>query len=103
MVVPYEHTSDLPGLDAETLGELMSIAQRMIRVIDAEYAPQGYNLGMNLGRAAGAGVADHLHLHVVPRWGGDTNFMPIVGRTKVMPEMLERTYDRLKARLANQH
>jgi ATP adenylyltransferase len=99
MVVPYEHTSNFAGLDAETLGEMWHLAQRMVQAIGEEYHPQGYNLGMNLGRVAGAGVADHLHMHVVPRWGGDTNFMPVVGATKVMPELLETTYDRLKARL----
>jgi ATP adenylyltransferase len=99
MVVPYHHTADYVGLSTETLAETSALAQRMVRVITAEYHPQGYNLGMNLGRVAGAGVADHLHLHVVPRWEGDTNFMPIVGATKVMPELLETTYDRLKARM----
>jgi len=73
--------------------------QRMVRVIGVEYKPQGYNLGMNIGNVAGAGVADHIHMHLVPRWAGDTNFMPIVGATKVMPELLETTYDRLKKRL----
>ncbi|HEX9988944.1 MAG TPA: HIT domain-containing protein [Chloroflexia bacterium] len=99
MVVPYRHTADLPGLDSETVGEMMALAQRMVRVIGVEYKPEGYNLGMNLGTIAGAGVAEHLHMHVVPRWAGDTNFMPVVGSTKVMPELLERTYDRLRERL----
>ena len=99
MVVPYLHTADFVALPPETLVEMNTLAQRMVHVIGAEYHPQGFNLGMNLGRIAGAGVADHLHLHVVPRWAGDTNFMPIVGATKVMPELLETTYDRLKARL----
>jgi ATP adenylyltransferase len=99
MVVPYEHTADLPGLDSETLADMMALAQRMVRVIGAEYKPEGYNLGMNLGKIAGAGVAEHLHMHVVPRWAGDTNFMPVVGSTKVMPELLEQTYERLRERL----
>jgi ATP adenylyltransferase len=99
MVVPYSHTADLPGLDGETAGEMMALAQRMVRAIGEEYGPEGFNLGMNLGRVAGAGVADHLHLHVVPRWAGDTNFMPVVGSTKVMPELLERTWERLRGRL----
>ena len=99
MVVPYTHTADLPGLPGETVGEMMALAQRMVTTISVEYRPEGFNLGMNLGRVAGAGVADHLHMHVVPRWAGDTNFMPIIGATKVLPELLERTYDRLKARL----
>lgn len=99
MLVPYEHTSDFAGLDSHTVGEMMALAQRMLAAIKVEYAPEGFNLGMNLGRIAGAGVADHVHMHVVPRWAGDTNFMPIVGATKVMPELLETTYDRLKKRL----
>ncbi|MBF6611962.1 MAG: HIT domain-containing protein [Chloroflexi bacterium] len=99
MVVPYLHTADFAGLDAGTTSELMRLVQRMLSVITAEYKPEGYNTGMNLGRVAGAGVADHVHMHIVPRWAGDTNFMPVVGATKVMPELLETTYDRLKARL----
>ncbi|HYO48477.1 MAG TPA: HIT domain-containing protein [Chloroflexia bacterium] len=99
MIVPYRHTADLPSLDRETVAEMMALAQRMVRVIGAEYKPEGYNLGMNLGTIAGAGVAEHLHMHVVPRWAGDTNFMPVVGSTKVIPELLERTYDRLRERL----
>jgi ATP adenylyltransferase len=102
MVVPYTHTADFVALPQETAVEMMALAQKMVRVIKDEYGPQGFNLGMNLGRIAGAGVADHLHMHVVPRWSGDTNFMPIVGATKVMPELLETTYDRLKARLAEE-
>lgn len=103
MVVPYKHTADLPGLDSQTVAEMMALAQRMVRVIGAEYKPEGYNLGMNLGTIAGAGVAEHLHMHIVPRWAGDTNFMPVVGSTKVMPELLERTYDRLRERLESIH
>ncbi|MEO8286881.1 MAG: HIT domain-containing protein [Chloroflexota bacterium] len=99
MVVPYQHTADFVGLPSETLAEMSALGQRMVSVIQAEYHPQGFNLGMNLGNVAGAGVADHLHMHVVPRWSGDTNFMPVVGATKVMPELLETTYDRLKARI----
>jgi ATP adenylyltransferase len=99
MVVPYTHTADLHGLPSETVNEIMSLTQRMVAAIGDEYHPEGFNLGMNLGKVAGAGVADHLHMHIVPRWGGDTNFMPVVGSTKVLPELLERTYDRLKARL----
>lgn len=99
MVVPYLHTADFAGLDVGTVGELMSIVQRMVRVVGAEYSPEGFNVGMNLGRVAGAGVADHVHMHLVPRWAGDTNFMPVVGATKVMPELLETTYDRLVKRL----
>jgi ATP adenylyltransferase len=101
MLVPYEHTADFAGLDGETVAEMMGLAQSMLTAIKEEYAPEGFNLGMNLGRIAGAGVADHVHMHVVPRWGGDTNFMSVVGATKVMPELLETTYDRLRRRLGS--
>lgn len=99
MIVPYEHTADFLSLQPEVTAEMMALLQRMIGAIGAEYRPQGYNVGMNLGEAAGAGVADHIHMHIVPRWVGDTNFMPVVGETKVLPELLETTYDRLKARI----
>src|SRR5215203_1401102 len=101
MVVPYKHTANIVTLPSETISEMMLTAQHLIAVLGEEYHPHGYNMGMNLGIVAGAGVADHLHLHVVPRWAGDTNFMPVVGSTKVLPELLEATYDRLKARLQN--
>src|SRR5690349_4066618 len=99
MIVPYRHLHDVTRLGAEEYTEMMALLQRMVAALDAEYHPQGFNVGMNLGAAAGAGIADHLHMHVVPRWAGDTNFMPVVGQTKVLPEALEQTYDRLKARL----
>ncbi len=99
MIVPYKHTSNFVSLQPDTLNEMMSLSQRLIAAIGEEYHPHGYNTGMNLGMVAGAGVADHLHLHIVPRWAGDTNFMPVVGATKVLPELLEATYDRLRARL----
>ena len=101
MVVPYEHTADFAALDRETVSEMTALLQRLVRVIAAEYSPEGFNMGMNIGRVAGAGVADHVHMHLVPRWAGDTNFMPVVGSTKVMPELLETTYDRLKVRLGS--
>lgn len=96
MVLPYAHTADLPGLDDETAGELFALTRRCVRVLEEEYRPQGMNLGMNLGRTAGAGIAEHLHMHLVPRWNGDTNFMPIVGGTKLIPEELSATYTRLR-------
>jgi ATP adenylyltransferase len=97
MIVPYRHLHDVTRLSTEESAEMMALLQRMVSVLEAEYHPQGFNAGMNLGAAAGAGIADHLHMHVVPRWAGDTNFMPVVGQTKVLPEALEQTYDRLKA------
>jgi ATP adenylyltransferase len=95
MITPYRHLGDVTDLAADELAEMMALLQRGIRALRETSAPHGFNIGMNLGRIAGAGIADHVHLHVVPRWGGDTNFMPVVGETKVLPEMLEGTYDKL--------
>jgi ATP adenylyltransferase len=96
MVLPYAHTADLVGLDEATAAELFALTQRCVALIGAEYRPQGFNLGMNLGSTAGAGIAEHLHMHIVPRWIGDTNFMPITGQTKLIPEELDATYGRLR-------
>jgi ATP adenylyltransferase len=95
MVVPYEHVADLSAVDPATLAEMMALTQRVQSALARTYRPEGYNLGMNLGRAAGAGVIGHLHLHVLPRWGGDANFMTVVGETRVEPEDLATTYERL--------
>lgn len=95
LVVPVAHVASLEDLDVDTLAELMLLVKRSLAVLRQAYKPDGFNLGANLGRAAGAGIAEHFHLHVVPRWSGDTNFMPIVGETRVLPEMLEQTYARL--------
>jgi ATP adenylyltransferase len=96
MVAPYEHTPGLEELDDETAHELMSLTQRSLRALASAYHPDGYNVGVNLGAVAGAGMADHVHVHVVPRWGGDTNFMPVVGDTRVIPEKLEESYRTLR-------
>lgn len=96
MTVPYAHHSSLADLDAATLGEMMVLAQRAQAIIDAAMHPHGYNLGLNQGTAAGAGIADHVHLHVVPRWAGDTNFMPVLGDLRVMPQHLDETYALLR-------
>ena len=96
MVVPFEHTADFAGLRKETSDELMDLAKRAQGVLQEVYRPHGFNLGVNLGQAAGAGVSDHLHLHVLPRWGGDANFMTTVGETRVLPEDLRTTYERLR-------
>ena len=96
LIVPYRHTADLLGLTADESGEMMGLAQRAIRALQTEDGPQGYNLGMNLGSIGGAGIANHLPLHLVPRWEGDTNFMPIIGGTKVLPELLSSTAMRLR-------
>jgi len=99
MIVPYAHVAELHLCDAETLAEMMRFAQRVEAALQANYKPDGMNLGMNLGRAAGAGVAGHLHLHVLPRWIGDTNFMTVTGETRVHPEDLKTTYQRLSKAL----
>ena len=96
MVAPYEHIGALEELPPETGAEMWMLAQRSVGIIKGEYGPDGFNVGMNIGRLAGAGVPGHLHLHVVPRWGGDTNFMAVVGETKLLPESLDQTYARLR-------
>jgi ATP adenylyltransferase len=101
MIVPYAHVAELSLCDAGALDEMMKLAQRVEKAFHANYKPDGMNLGMNLGRAAGAGVAGHLHLHVLPRWFGDSNFMTVTGETRVHPEELHVTYDRLKSALAS--
>jgi ATP adenylyltransferase len=100
MVVPYAHVADLAAADPEVLSEMMRFAQRVKVALEKTYHPEGYNLGMNLGRAAGAGVTGHLHLHVLPRWSGDSNFMTVVGETRVEPENLATTYEKLRSALA---
>jgi ATP adenylyltransferase len=95
MVAPYEHLASLPGLDAETVAEIMALAQRAMGVLEETYSPHGYNVGFNQGRVAGAGVEHHIHMHVVPRWGGDTNFMPVLADTRVMPQTLEQSFEAL--------
>ncbi len=100
LIAPYEHTADFPKLAAQASAELMAVTQRCVAALAAEYRPGGFNAGMNLGAVAGAGEADHLHVHVVPRWGGDTNFMPALADVKVLPETLEQTYLRLRPRFA---
>ena len=96
MVTPNRHVASLVEATPEELSELMALARRMEQAFREEYKPDGVNLGMNLGRAAGAGIADHVHLHVVPRWSGDTNFMPVLADVKVVPEHLLVTRDRMR-------
>ena len=100
MIVPYAHTADFSGLERDTAGEMMFLSQRVQAAIDDVYHPDGFNLGMNLGRSAGAGIADHLHMHLLPRWTGDTNFMTTVGETRLEPEELSTTYTKLRKALA---
>lgn len=96
MVVPYEHTADFAELQPKIATEIMALGQRSVGILQAEMNPHGFNLGMNLGRVAGAGVDQHLHLHVVPRWNGDMNFMPVIGGIKLIPEALDDTYAALR-------
>jgi ATP adenylyltransferase len=100
MVAPFRHVGELEEATGDELADLDALLQRSIGALKEEYQPQGFNIGMNLGRVAGAGIPDHLHWHVVPRWNGDTNFMPVVGQTKVLPELLVESYERLHARLS---
>jgi ATP adenylyltransferase len=100
MIVPYAHVAELNLCEPETLSEMMRLAQRVETALRANYKPDGMNLGMNLGRAAGAGVVGHLHLHALPRWIGDANFMTVVGETRMHPEDLKTTYERLSKALA---
>lgn len=100
MIVPFVHLAELSECDPETLAEMIDLARRVEAALAVTYKPEGYNLGMNLGRCAGAGVAGHLHLHVLPRWSGDTNFMTVAGETRVEPEDLGLTYDKLRRALA---
>ena len=95
LIIPYEHTPDLDSASKETTDELMDLTKRAQTILRAAYRSDGFNLGMNLGRAAGAGVAAHIHLHIMPRWTGDANFMTTVGETRVLPEDLPTTYHKL--------
>jgi ATP adenylyltransferase len=97
MVVPHRHVGRLAGLEPDELVELSTLTQLAERALAEAYAPHGFNMGLNLGKSAGAGILDHLHMHVVPRWNGDTNFLSVVGETRVLPEELTDTAARLRA------
>jgi ATP adenylyltransferase len=99
MVAPVAHVADFSQLDAATLAEMMELAQRVVRAIQRIYRPHGFNLGLNLGEEAGAGITDHLHMHVVPRWRGDTSFMTTTADTRVLPEDLSETCAKLRGAL----
>jgi ATP adenylyltransferase len=96
MIVPNDHQPSLEMLDSVTRAEIMELTAHALQVLGNIYRPQGYNLGMNIGTAAGAGITDHVHLHIVPRWNGDTNFMSAIGQVRVLPETLEDSYYRLQ-------
>ena len=95
MVIPYRHTSDVTTLTDEESLEMMKFVRLTTKVMKKTLNPEGFNIGMNIGRPGGAGIADHLHMHIVPRWTGDTNFMPVIGETRVISEHLEATYKKL--------
>ncbi len=96
MIVPYRHLASLEELTAEELHEHFDIVSRSIKVLRQIFSPEGFNLGMNIGKVAGAGIEDHIHTHVVPRWQGDTSFMPVISDVRVVPEALAETYKKLK-------
>jgi ATP adenylyltransferase len=101
MAAPFRHIGSYNSLTDDEALELHRLAARAITALDAEYHPHAYNLGWNLGRSAGAGIVDHIHMHVVPRWTGDTNFMPVLAGVKVIPEALLATAERLRAQLTS--
>ena len=96
MVVPFDHQPHLEELDTQTRAEMMELVTRCMTVLRKIYHPEAFNMGANIGESAGAGVKSHVHIHIVPRWSGDTNFMTVVGDVRVLPESLERTYTRVK-------
>jgi ATP adenylyltransferase len=99
LIVPYLHTSEFDSVPKEITDELMDLAKRSQTALREVYSPSGFNLGMNLGSVAGAGIADHIHIHLLPRWGGDTNFMTTVAESRVLPEDLPTTYAKLRPKL----
>ncbi|HMB24678.1 MAG: HIT family protein [Chloroflexota bacterium] len=96
MVVPFQHAATLEALDPQTRAEMMELTTSSMTVLRKIYRPEAFNMGANIGEAAGAGVKEHVHIHIVPRWVGDTNFMSAVGETRVLPESLEQTWQRIK-------
>jgi ATP adenylyltransferase len=101
MIVPYAHLDELQKLPPDATNEMMTLTQRMESVLRALYRPDGINLGMNLGKAAGAGVAGHIHMHILPRWVADANFVSVIGETRVLPEALEVTWERIRKEFGN--
>ncbi len=101
MIVPYDHVSKLGATTAEASAEMMTLARQAERIIEAVYRPDGLNMGLNVGAAAGAGISQHLHLHVLPRWSGDANFMTTVGDARIIPEALQDTYAKIRKAFAD--
>jgi ATP adenylyltransferase len=102
MIAPYAHVATIVALDAATLTDIMLTTQRCLAALDAALHPHGYNMGLNQGTVAGAGIADHVHFHVVPRWNGDTNFMPVLADVRVMPDFLQNTFRQIREQLEQQ-
>jgi ATP adenylyltransferase len=96
MIVPFSHVDSIEHLSSDELGEIMTLSQKCLALLRQAYNPQGFNMGVNIGGAAGAGVPGHVHMHIVPRWTGDSNFMTTLANTRVIPEVIEQTYERLK-------
>lgn len=101
MIVPYEHLDELQKLSSDGANEIMALSQRMETVLRKLYHPDGINLGMNIGKAAGAGIAGHIHMHVLPRWLADANFMSVIGETRILPETLDVTWERMRQAMGN--
>ncbi len=99
LIVPYAHIADLDKADKQTTNEMMELMKSSQTALSDVYKPDGFNMGMNLGKSAGAGVADHFHMHVLPRWSGDVNFMTAIGQTRTVPEALNTTYEKLKDKI----
>lgn len=99
MIAPYRHTGKIEDLNDDEILEMMKLAQLAVRAIKDSMNPDGFNIGINIGKIAGAGIEDHIHLHIVPRWNGDTNFMPVIADVKVIPEAVQETYQKLKKEL----
>jgi ATP adenylyltransferase len=95
MIVPYRHASEIQGIGADDANEMIHLTRRCVATLKEKLRPHGFNVGMNIGAAAGAGIDEHIHMHVVPRWNGDNNFMPVVGETRVMPQHIQSTYEAL--------
>jgi ATP adenylyltransferase len=100
MIAPYKHTGELDDLGEQELAELMALTRRCKQILAAALRPDGFNIGLNLGKTAGAGVLDHVHVHVVPRWNGDTNYMPVLADTRVVPQALDEVYETLRKHCA---
>jgi ATP adenylyltransferase len=96
MIAPYRHIGDFEKLNNEEIEEIFEFLKKSIEILKKVYSPDGFNVGLNIGKIAGAGFYEHIHFHIVPRWAGDTNFMPVIGNTKVISEELKRTYKKIK-------